>query len=238
MSELLCPWCGGELPGEPGQFVKCRHCASDFYWGDNKPWRTKMQAANASQAHPAGLSPAVEDVAPTPSESDFAPAESLPPPVPLWVNGGLQNLLPSWIEKRRLKSIARKREEAAARRRLDCDDDIDMGDWWLVYRSPVKACYFTLVASMILMGVTLNSMPGGDNTFLTGVVIALVTTLACGLVGSVAIPTAPKSVQIIGGLLLRFLRFLFVVHLILFFVGLPIFFVGLLIYELWRIFST
>ena len=44
-NDMPCPWCGGELPGKPGQYVKCRHCGSDIHWGDGKPYKTKFQAA-------------------------------------------------------------------------------------------------------------------------------------------------------------------------------------------------
>ena len=44
-NDMLCPWCGGELSGKPGQYVKCRHCGSDIHWGDGKPYKTKFQAA-------------------------------------------------------------------------------------------------------------------------------------------------------------------------------------------------
>ena len=45
-TDMLCPWCGGELPGKPGQYVKCRHCGSDIHWGDDgKPYKTRFQAA-------------------------------------------------------------------------------------------------------------------------------------------------------------------------------------------------
>lgn len=45
--KLLCPHCGGALPGPAGQFRKCRHCGSDFYWGAGRPYRTRLEANNA-----------------------------------------------------------------------------------------------------------------------------------------------------------------------------------------------
>jgi formylglycine-generating enzyme required for sulfatase activity len=45
--KLLCPHCGGALPGPAGQFTKCRHCGSDFYWGAGRPYRTRLEANNA-----------------------------------------------------------------------------------------------------------------------------------------------------------------------------------------------
>ena len=45
-TDMLCPWCGGDLSGKPGQYVKCRHCGSDIHWGDDgKPYKTRFQAA-------------------------------------------------------------------------------------------------------------------------------------------------------------------------------------------------
>ena len=45
-NDMLCPWCGGDLSGKPGQYVKCRHCGSDIHWGDDgKPYKTRFQAA-------------------------------------------------------------------------------------------------------------------------------------------------------------------------------------------------
>ena len=41
---LECPWCGGPLPGAPGQFIKCMHCRSMIHWGGATPFRTKREA--------------------------------------------------------------------------------------------------------------------------------------------------------------------------------------------------
>jgi hypothetical protein len=40
----VCPFCGGTLPGKPGQFVKCRHCAETIHWVNNKPYRSQADA--------------------------------------------------------------------------------------------------------------------------------------------------------------------------------------------------
>ena len=45
----VCPWCVAELPGEPGQCVKCQKCGSDIYWGGGRPHKSKLQASNAEQ---------------------------------------------------------------------------------------------------------------------------------------------------------------------------------------------
>ena len=44
---LICPWCGGELLGKPGQYAKCRHCSSDIFWGDGKPFKSNLEARHA-----------------------------------------------------------------------------------------------------------------------------------------------------------------------------------------------
>ena len=44
-TDMLCPWCGGELPGKPGQYVKCRHCGSDIVWRGGRTFKTNVQAA-------------------------------------------------------------------------------------------------------------------------------------------------------------------------------------------------
>ena len=44
---LICPWCGGELLGKPGQYAKCRHCSSDIFWGDEKPFKSNLEARHA-----------------------------------------------------------------------------------------------------------------------------------------------------------------------------------------------
>ena len=44
-TDMLCPWCGGDLPGNPGQYVKCRHCGSDIVWRGGKTFKTNVQAA-------------------------------------------------------------------------------------------------------------------------------------------------------------------------------------------------
>jgi len=43
-----CPWCQGELPGRPGQAIKCRHCLEEIYWGDSRPFRTQFEARSAT----------------------------------------------------------------------------------------------------------------------------------------------------------------------------------------------
>jgi hypothetical protein len=48
----LCPSCLGELPGKPGQVAKCRHCASEIFWGGDKPFKTKGEALSAAQSTP------------------------------------------------------------------------------------------------------------------------------------------------------------------------------------------
>lgn len=40
----VCPSCGGALPGRPGQYVKCMHCAETVYWAHGKPFRTQSDA--------------------------------------------------------------------------------------------------------------------------------------------------------------------------------------------------
>ena len=44
MSDLLCPWCGWQLPGEPGQYVVCINCSSDIHWDSEKPFKTPYEA--------------------------------------------------------------------------------------------------------------------------------------------------------------------------------------------------
>lgn len=44
MSDLLCPWCGYQLPGKPGQYVVCINCSSDIHWGGEKPFKTPYEA--------------------------------------------------------------------------------------------------------------------------------------------------------------------------------------------------
>jgi formylglycine-generating enzyme required for sulfatase activity len=51
-----CPWCGGELPGAPGEFVKCRHCGSDIFWGAGRPHRSQLAANNAG-IHSSSIKP-------------------------------------------------------------------------------------------------------------------------------------------------------------------------------------
>ena len=165
MSDLLCPWCGGELPGEPGQFVKCRHCSSDIYWGDSKPWRTKMQAANASRLsesfQPVPVDEKIFTAAPS-SKPDFVPEDVDPPPVPLveMKSSGTENATVGRFETRRQK---KRKREAEARKRFErakqVGGDISFSDFCdlpilfgLSYRTWV---YISLTMVVILAAVIL-----------------------------------------------------------------------------------
>jgi hypothetical protein len=45
----VCPFCGGTLPGKPGQYVKCCHCAETIHWANNRPYRTHIDAQEDAQ---------------------------------------------------------------------------------------------------------------------------------------------------------------------------------------------
>ncbi len=45
----LCPWCGGTLAGKPGQYIKCKHCASDISWAEGRPFRSADEAESYSK---------------------------------------------------------------------------------------------------------------------------------------------------------------------------------------------
>ena len=46
----LCPFCGGKLPGRPGHYVRCMHCAETIYWARNKPFRRQEDALTHARA--------------------------------------------------------------------------------------------------------------------------------------------------------------------------------------------
>jgi hypothetical protein len=45
----VCPFCGGALPGKPGQYVNCCHCAQSIHWANNKPFRSLSDAQEHAQ---------------------------------------------------------------------------------------------------------------------------------------------------------------------------------------------
>ena len=46
----VCPFCGGTLPGRPGQYVKCMHCAEAICLAYGKPFRTQGDALEHARA--------------------------------------------------------------------------------------------------------------------------------------------------------------------------------------------
>ena len=78
-NDMLCPWCGGELPGKPGQYVKCRHCGSDIVWRGGKTFKTNVQAAFPN---PIVRKVPVEQQQPQKSSQEESPE---PPPEAWWL---------------------------------------------------------------------------------------------------------------------------------------------------------
>jgi len=72
-TDMVCPWCGGELPGQPGQYVKCRHCGSDIVWRDGRTFKTNVQASFPNpivREVPANLQPSTKP----PPQNFFEPS--------------------------------------------------------------------------------------------------------------------------------------------------------------------
>ena len=62
----FCPHCGGRIPGRPGQYVRCKHCAGSLLWADDTPFRS------ASDIHAHYAARAKEEAARSRSEADLA----------------------------------------------------------------------------------------------------------------------------------------------------------------------
>ncbi len=134
--KLLCPWCGGELPGEPGQYVKCRHCGSEIHWGGGKPWKSHLHASQADSTAAADSPKRRSEIllgSREHEDKDTGAASvtsepSVPPPIPPTpIEAPLK--LSRREEKRRLI-----RE---ARRRIKHDVDVSMDTLWLAYGSHI-----------------------------------------------------------------------------------------------------
>ena len=58
-----CPYCGGRIPGRPGQYIKCMHCSEKLLWCDNTAFRSRediekyLAAVLSTEKQPSELGP-------------------------------------------------------------------------------------------------------------------------------------------------------------------------------------
>jgi hypothetical protein len=58
-----CPYCGGRIPGRPGQYIKCMHCSERLLWCDDKAFRNRediekyLLAVRLTEQQPSELGP-------------------------------------------------------------------------------------------------------------------------------------------------------------------------------------
>ena len=143
-TDMLCPWCGGDLSGKPGQYVKCRHCGSDIHWGDGKPYKTIKDATAAKKK----VVPVFEEFktlkselereedAPTKATLEQGTFEDIPwsgskmPPVP---PKQIHERIKDWFTVRRRKAQLLREKEPGG-----------LKDWWYALYLWQKACFCTL----------------------------------------------------------------------------------------------